>query len=286
MNNDYIIIKTKYGDCRVRRDHYKDGVTPTIQTAINKNEYFAKQSMEVYGNIFDYSLVEYVNAATPVKIICKEHGIFIVTPNAHFSSIKMAHCSVCKKNEGKQKILNKVDLFIEKALLKHKDKFDYSEINYTGSHGKIKVRCKEHNHTFEQIAREHIKGDGGCEFCRRKSISKARKKNPTGWSLSRWILFAQKSKQFDSFKVYILECYDENEKFIKIGRTYQSINSRFRTKGMLPYKYNIVREFTGNPEDMFELEWNLKSKYSKQKYVPMKNFNGMHECFDINLTIE
>lgn len=41
----------------------------TTETLINK-------FIDKHGDTYDYSLVDYVNALTKVKIICKEHGIF------------------------------------------------------------------------------------------------------------------------------------------------------------------------------------------------------------------
>ena len=37
---------------------------------------FIEDAHKVHGDFFDYSLVNYVNAKTPIKIICPIHGIF------------------------------------------------------------------------------------------------------------------------------------------------------------------------------------------------------------------
>jgi hypothetical protein len=47
---------------------------------------FIKRSLEIHGDKYDYSLVEYKNIYTKVKIICKEHGVFEQSPNAHYAS--------------------------------------------------------------------------------------------------------------------------------------------------------------------------------------------------------
>jgi len=41
-----------------------------------RKESFLKRAIETHGDRYDYSLVEYINTSTPVKIICKEHGVF------------------------------------------------------------------------------------------------------------------------------------------------------------------------------------------------------------------
>jgi len=39
-------------------------------------EEFIKKAREVHGDKYDYSKVEYLNATTPVVIICPKHGEF------------------------------------------------------------------------------------------------------------------------------------------------------------------------------------------------------------------
>ena len=47
---------------------------------MTKTENFIIKANEIHGNIYDYSLAEYVNSKTKVKIICPEHGIFEQRP--------------------------------------------------------------------------------------------------------------------------------------------------------------------------------------------------------------
>ena len=46
-------------------------------------EEFIKRAREVHGDKYDYSKVEYVNALTPVVIICPKHGEFLQRPSHH-----------------------------------------------------------------------------------------------------------------------------------------------------------------------------------------------------------
>ena len=45
---------------------------------------FIEKAKKVHGNKYDYSKVKYVNTNIKVKIICREHGIFEQTPEAHY----------------------------------------------------------------------------------------------------------------------------------------------------------------------------------------------------------
>lgn len=63
---------------------------------------FIQKAKEVHGDKYDYSLVEYKNARTKVKIICPIHGIFEQTPDSHIN--RKTECPKCghstKKIEG------------------------------------------------------------------------------------------------------------------------------------------------------------------------------------------
>lgn len=46
-------------------------------------EQFVSEAKLIHNNKYDYSLVEYKNSSTKVKIICSVHGVFEQTPNNH-----------------------------------------------------------------------------------------------------------------------------------------------------------------------------------------------------------
>ena len=51
----------------------------------NLNEEFLASAKQVHKDKYDYSLADYVNAGTKVKIICPKHGTFEQTPSEHLS---------------------------------------------------------------------------------------------------------------------------------------------------------------------------------------------------------
>ncbi len=53
---------------------------------LTKNE-FIERVEKKHNNKYDYSLVEYKNVRTPVKIICPVHGIYEQTPDVHFKCV-------------------------------------------------------------------------------------------------------------------------------------------------------------------------------------------------------
>lgn len=56
------------------------------------------RAQTLYGDKYDYSLVNYVNALTKVTIICKTHGNFSRTPNDHINGHQ--GCRLCNESKG------------------------------------------------------------------------------------------------------------------------------------------------------------------------------------------
>src|SRR5690606_15894237 len=94
---------------------------------------------------------------------------------------------------------------------------------------------------FSQVSSNHLSGQG-CPKCGAFLISRSQKKTPTGWSIKQWENKASQSKNFDSFKVYIIKCWNDDETFYKIGRTFMSVKKRFCSKKTMPYNYEILQE--------------------------------------------
>ena len=122
------------------------------RTGIDK---FLQKCLELHSNKYDYSLVnEYKNSSTKVRVICRYHGVFEVTPDHHIN--RKQGCPECKKLG-----LNK---FIEKSNIKHNSKYDYSLIKeYVNNKESVEIICKEHG-TFKQRISDHMRGVG-CPEC-------------------------------------------------------------------------------------------------------------------------
>ena len=65
--------------------------------------------------------------------------------------------------------VKKTNEFIEKAIKKHGDKYDYSKVDYKKSNTKVIIICKIHG-DFEQTPGCHLAGSG-CQKCYYKTIS-------------------------------------------------------------------------------------------------------------------
>jgi hypothetical protein len=78
---------------------------------------FIFESNKKHGNKYDYSLVNYINNYTKIKIICPKHGIFEQKPNHHIAG---NGCSICK-------IKSKGEVLIKDWLNENKIEYEYQK---------------------------------------------------------------------------------------------------------------------------------------------------------------
>ena len=166
---DYSLVEYTGNKSKVKIICYEHGVfekTPNSHISLNSgcpkcsdsrknNNDFIKKAKSIHGDKYDYSLVDYKNNKTKIKIICPEHGIFEQAPNSHYSN----GCSKCsfKYKPSTEEIIKKLSHL-------HKNIYDYSLVEYKNAHTKIKIICKKHG-VFEQATNHHLRG-AGCPNCK------------------------------------------------------------------------------------------------------------------------
>lgn len=123
-------------------------------------EEFSQKCINIYGNIYDYSKVNYINTYTPVILTCNKHGDFNKKP----IYILQGHgCPKCSMEHYRKVKTNTNNDFIERANLIHNCKYDYSKTQYIDSKSKVCIICPEHGE-FWQSADKHLIGQG-CPKC-------------------------------------------------------------------------------------------------------------------------
>lgn len=177
MDNKVIIICKKHGEFyQTPHNHLKYGCSKCgkdkqVNSRTHTDKIFIDRANNKFNNKYDYSLVEYVNANTKVKIVCPTHGVFEQTPYLHL--ISKYGCPECSdklfdKTSKSYKSRNNLKLedFIEDAIKTHNGKYDYSLIdkdNWVGLKSKINIVCPIHG-VFTQKAKLHREGCG-CRKC-------------------------------------------------------------------------------------------------------------------------
>lgn len=234
------------------------------------NKFITKASI-VNDNFYDYSRVYYVSSRIKVEIFCPKHGIFTQTPSNH---IQNHGCPTCGQKISNSKTSSTLDEFILKSNKAHSNKYIYNKTIYTNSHSKVLITCPEHG-DFYQKAYVHSAGHGCSKCSEEKGI---------GWTYSKWRELGEKSPIFDSFKVYIIKCWNDDEEFYKIGKTFTTLNRRHAGK-RLPYYFEVVKIIESkDAKYVSDTEKKLQKENKKHKYIPKIKFKGNQECFSkINL---
>lgn len=120
-------------------------------------EEFIERGRKLFDNKYDYSIVEYKNLKTKVKIICPVHGVFEQQPSCHLQGWGCVKC-------GNERQLHTLEHFIARAREVHGNKYSYDNAHYIGSYKPITITCPKHG-DFTQRASAHIEGEG-CPACK------------------------------------------------------------------------------------------------------------------------
>jgi hypothetical protein len=122
-------------------------------------EDFINKAIEIHGNKYDYSLVDYKTNKSFVKIICPKHGVFEQRPINHLQGCGCPYCSGTKRLTTQE--------FIERSKQIHGDKYDYSVTQYVNNDTKVNIICPIHG-IFSVKPSSHLKGYG-CKECSKEN---------------------------------------------------------------------------------------------------------------------
>jgi Zn finger protein HypA/HybF involved in hydrogenase expression len=128
-----------------------------------KDDFITKSKIE-HGEKYNYSKVNYFTTKQKVEILCNEHGPFFQSPANH---IKGQGCPECARiaRATSQRYSSKE--FINSVQEIHKNKYDYSKVNYINSQTKVQIICHKHG-PFYMKPNSHFNGQG-CPKCGRIS---------------------------------------------------------------------------------------------------------------------
>lgn len=260
----------------------------------SNKEIFIEKSIKKHGNKCTYSLVEYINNNTKVKLICKIHGIFEQTPRAHLYG-KAHGCQKCANNDYRYTLKE----FIEKANKIHKSKYDYSLIKQINRRTIIEIMCPTHG-VFHKRVDSHIEGSG-CIKCNKNNKFTIEKSK-----------FIEKSKIIhNDYYDYSLVDYSGTNNYVAItckkhGTFIQTPHNHMKGKGCpsckeskgekniakilsdLKIKYIREKRFDDCkgkthklPFDFYLPDYNICIEFNgKQHYMPIKLFGG-EKYFDL-----
>jgi protein-arginine kinase activator protein McsA len=225
-------------------------------------EEFISELKLIHGTeLYNHEFVKYVNSHAEIKIICNRCGKpFMQKAYKHLGGHGCPNCAPNRPSNTSE--------FIQKALLIHLDKYDYSLVVYIKSSLKVIIICKSCNLQFPQKPNDHLNGYG-CPYCK-KSKGETKIKD---WLVSNNIPH-QFQHTFDNcrnpktnirlkFDFYIpnnnlLIEFDGRQHFDDISKT----NPNWEPLKIIQYRDNIKNEYTtSNNIDL------LRIPYTKIKNI-------------------
>jgi hypothetical protein len=137
-------------------------------------EKFAKAHADKYN----YSKAEYISSKEKIEIICRRHGSFWQTPEAHASG---RGCKTCANETAGSYLKYSLKRLLNHFRECHEEEYDYKDLvdTYEGNFDALvdqdsitRVRCRDHGY-FNQNIRSHVSGKTSCRQCASLRISKA-----------------------------------------------------------------------------------------------------------------
>lgn len=131
---------------------------------------FLQHAHSLHGNRYNYSKVVYVNAKTPITIICKLHGPFQQLPDDHIRRYNIVRhkntggCATCAQQSRKDTKRKALTNFIVDCRQVHGSKYNYDLVEYVNTHTKIAIVCPTHGQ-FQMTPSDHLNNQQGCRKC-------------------------------------------------------------------------------------------------------------------------
>ncbi len=224
---------------------------------------FIRRARKIHNDRYDYMESFYKYSNIKLKVRCKKHGIWKITPANHLSGYGCPKC-------GHEKVANShrqtQDEFIKKAKKRYGNKYDYSEVEYINSYSKkVKIKCIYHNSFFYQLPQDHIQGCG-CLLCGREKI--------TGRTSLTFKQFLSRAKKIHGKGKY--KYSKENKKQFK--NTNSMIMIECRKHGLFIQRVSSHLEGVGCPHCILKNEG--KVKILLYKYFSDFNFKTNKRIWD------
>lgn len=150
----------KHGYFTLRAEnHYLKSIgygCPRCGGRIVTTDDFIERANIIHNNKYGYALTKFNGMKSNVTVTCQKHGNFEIVAMRHLRGIGCPQCNVRSTD---------TESFIKKARMRHGDMYDYSKVDYKGSHVKVCIVCPEHGE-FWQNPHNHINGSH-CPECAR-----------------------------------------------------------------------------------------------------------------------
>lgn len=220
-------------------------------------EEFVEKSKKVHKDKYDYSQSCYIDYTSKVKIICSKHGPFFKPVCYHLLGQGCPRCSI---EQAALEQRSTREEFIERAIKKHGELYDYSKVVYSLSQNKVEIICPKHG-SFWQTAHSHLLGRG----CKKCKVIISEKEQLIFDYLSDFIYCKQTDRQ--QIKPQELDIYIPE---LNIGVEFCGLyfhSDKFRRNRYHIDKLNVCEEKGVRLIQIFEDEWLEKEEICKSRLL-------------------
>lgn len=145
----------------------RQSIITSERNALSQED-FIEKAQAVHGDKYDYSLVDYKDSRTKIRIVCPKHGEFKQEANNHLQGHGCPKCAAEKISEQNTRTTQD---FIRLANELHNNRYDYSKVEYLKAKKKVCIICPEHGE-FWQTPDSHLRG-AGCPKCNKSHLQRS-----------------------------------------------------------------------------------------------------------------
>jgi very-short-patch-repair endonuclease len=252
------LSKKEYYKQYAKKWRKRKGLPTREELVLKRTQEFLKKSIKIHKDKYDYTNIRYKNRNTKVLIDCLIHGKFWQVPYAHMSGQGCPSCGQVQRTKSNSKPQQQ---FIKEAKILHKNKYDYTDVQYCRQLDKVIINCYNHG-PFYQTPKAHLTGQG-CPFCANEARANF-----------------QKSKGETIIEQYLTK---HNVTFVS-QKTFPDLKLKFplRFDFYLP-KYNLLIEYDGDQHykysnkfhgtketfQLTQLRDKLKTQYAAEHSIPL-----------------
>ena len=238
-----------------------------------------EEYISIYGeDDFDYGQVKYINARTEVLIHCNKCNL--TYPQIPRSHKKYRGCKGCRDKLIRERLGTSQTEYINFCKNKFGDSFDYSLVEYTSAHERIKIKCNKCNHILTPTAHEHKNSKGVCSNCETHD-KESFLRNIKG--IHKDGLYTYEKFEYKGFhepsKILCHNCneyFDQSPSGHLLGRGCRDCNSHYR-HGIDAYKNRSATLYYFKVDNYYKIgitTTNVKKRYSNVKeYNSFENIN-------------
>ncbi|MCV8988861.1 GIY-YIG nuclease family protein [Escherichia coli] len=274
---EYVNAKTKvvivcpvHGEFEQKPDSHLNsgGCRKCGGTERKTTEEWIAEAKALHGDKYDYSLVNYKTCNDEVEIICNTCGAhFPQRPHDHAPSGK--GCPECGKKKvaevsrktQRKKASEAAKRFEARARAIHKDKYDYSRVEYVNRETEVTIICPIHGE-FTQKPFVHINRKAGCQKCAKVGFL-----------------------SHEHGSLYIMVDDLEVPNMMKIGVSVRvderrkDVLKRAKKAGARFSDLHVIKTWEGTTDDMQTLEKAMHQALSQYKINFTEKFDGCREFF-------